>query len=133
MRVIETIHALRHQVAKWRQKQQSIALVTTMGNLHAGHLSLIKLAQQSADHVIVSIFVNPLQFSPDEDFAQYPRTLSDDLAQCKNIGVAVVFTPNETELYPHGRDSITKIVPPAYLNTILCGETRPHFFGLSSS
>lgn len=128
MQVIETVNAVREQVSRWRQANQVIAFVPTMGNLHAGHVSLIELAQQRADQVLVSIFVNPLQFSADEDFATYPRTLASDLVQCETAGVAAVFTPSEQLLYPQGNDSITFVVPPNPLNSILCSHSRPHFF-----
>lgn len=128
MLVLETINDVRQQVACWRQDNKKIAFVPTMGNLHAGHLSLIELAKQYADVVVVSIFVNPLQFAPNEDFTEYPRTLVNDLDQCEKQGVAAVFTPSESVLYPNSKDTLTQVSPPIALNSILCSGSRPHFF-----
>lgn len=106
----------------------TLALVPTMGALHEGHLSLIKQAQKHADRVVVSIFVNPTQFAPNEDFDSYPRTLEADLNACKKLGVDVVWTPTEHEIYPEGAQNAKKIIMPSELTQILCGVSRPHFF-----
>ncbi len=106
---------------------QLTCLVPTMGNLHDGHLSLIELAQKKAEKVVVSIFVNPLQFSPKEDFSSYPRTLSEDLAKLKSK-VDFVFLPDTKLLFPEGANNSFAIKAPAYLASPLCGITRPHFF-----
>lgn len=116
---------------QWQGK--TIALVPTMGALHEGHMALVRKARQLADVVIVSIFVNPLQFGPNEDLARYPRPLEQDLARCRDIGVDVVFTPAAETLYPEGMENVTTVVPPASLTNRLCGEFRPgHFTGVAT-
>lgn len=104
-----------------------LALVPTMGALHEGHLSLIRRARELADHVAVSIFVNPTQFAPHEDFDEYPRPIEDDLAKCETLNVELVFNPSVDELYPAGALDVTVDVPA--LGKILEGEHRPHFLG----
>ena len=94
MIVCQNIKQLREQTAMWRKNDERIAFVPTMGNLHDGHLSLVEIAHQHAVRVVVSIYVNPLQFAPGEDFASYPRTLEDDLKQLQMLGVDLVFTPD---------------------------------------
>lgn len=101
------------------------AFVPTMGNLHAGHLSLIDTARQHAKHVIVSVFVNPAQFGPNEDFATYPRTLEEDLALLKTKSIDVVYIPQVHDIYP-GPCKISFDIP--HLTQCLCGKSRPHFF-----
>jgi pantoate--beta-alanine ligase len=136
---------LIHQLVQWRTIQQQwqvssqrIAFVPTMGNLHEGHFSLVKLAQQHADKVVVSIFVNPLQFGPNEDFARYPRTLQADVKTLSKLGVDVVFAPSVDEVYPErGAESSGSegflVLPPPKLTNILCGESRPgHFTGVAT-
>lgn len=118
---------LRMQLAVWRNKKETVAFVPTMGNLHAGHLSLIDIAKKKAAHVVVSIYVNPLQFSPDEDFASYPRTLDDDLKQLVTAGADLVFTPDNTTIYPDGELQSTFVEVPG-LSQIIEGEFRPGFF-----
>lgn len=125
MNVVDSINALR---SERRALSGRVAFVPTMGNLHAGHLSLVELAAQQADHVVVSIFVNPLQFSPGEDLDRYPRTLARDLAMLSAYPVSIVYTPDEAQLYPNGREAHTQVVVP-WLSTQLCGRTRPNFFG----
>jgi pantoate--beta-alanine ligase len=111
-----------------RNKNQSLAFVPTMGALHSGHLSLVKTAKQHSERVIVSIFVNPLQFGPNEDFARYPRTLSADIELLTSSGTDAVFVPNIQEIYPTG--SQTRVNNPI-LSDQLCGEFRPgHFEGV---
>lgn len=133
---------LIHQLAHWRDirqqwqdSSQRIAFVPTMGNLHEGHFSLVKLAQQHADKVVVSIFVNPLQFGPNEDFDRYPRTLDADVQALSQLGVDVVFAPNVDEVYPErgsGSEGFL-VLPPPKLTDILCGESRPgHFTGVAT-
>ncbi|GAA5196917.1 pantoate--beta-alanine ligase [Rugosimonospora acidiphila] len=104
----------------------TVAVVMTMGALHDGHEALIRAAAERADRVLVTIFVNPLQFGPNEDFDRYPRTLDADLAVCARNGVDVVFTPTREEMYPHGEPSIR--VSPGPLGDILEGASRPGFF-----
>ena len=127
MIVCQNINQLRSQLGEWRKNNQSIAFVPTMGNLHAGHLSLVEIAQQKAAHVVVSIYVNPLQFSPDEDFASYPRTLEDDLKKLQSMGVDLVFTPDTQMVYPNGEQQSTFVEVPR-LSHVLEGECRPGFF-----
>ncbi|WP_308388987.1 pantoate--beta-alanine ligase [Acidithiobacillus sp. AMEEHan] len=118
----------------WRQRQRgSLALVPTMGHLHAGHISLLRLAQARAEQVLVSIYVNPLQFGPGEDFAAYPRSLESDLQQLAGHGCTAVFVPGDEDLYPRGATEQTRIVPPERLSNILCGAQRPgHFAGVAT-
>ncbi|MBU2754922.1 pantoate--beta-alanine ligase [Acidithiobacillus sp. CV18-2] len=118
----------------WRQQQRgSLALVPTMGHLHAGHLALLRLAQARAEQVLVSIYVNPLQFGPEEDFASYPRTLESDLQQLAEHGCTTVFVPSDDDLYPRGAAEQTQVVPPERLSSILCGTQRPgHFTGVAT-
>jgi pantoate--beta-alanine ligase len=99
-----------------------------MGALHAGHLSLISRARDLNDNLVVSIFVNPLQFGPKEDFGSYPRTFESDLEHCRALGVDTIFSPNAEEIYPDGKDFCTKVVPPPFLGDVLEGHFRPGFF-----
>lgn len=103
-----------------------------MGNLHVGHLSLVQRARESAEEVVVSIFVNPTQFGPDEDLAQYPRTLDSDLAKLKSLDVELVFVPNVADMYPNGTAQRTQVAV-TNLSTKLCGRSRPdHFAGVTT-
>lgn len=123
MKVIHSVAELRDQL----RGQLRVAFVPTMGNLHAAHLSLMRLARQYGDPVVVSIFVNRLQFGPNEDFDRYPRTLADDIAKLESQrDVYVLFAPDEKELYPEPQNF--KIQPGAALGNILEGEFRPDFF-----
>lgn len=127
MIVCKDVDQLRAQINAWRKNNETIAFVPTMGNLHDGHLSLIELAKQHATHVVVSIYVNPLQFSPDEDFSSYPRTLNEDLDKLKNINTDLVFTPDSAMIYPDGEQQSSFVEVPA-LSRIIEGEFRPGFF-----
>jgi len=132
MRIVETIVELEQALARWRGQGETVALVPTMGNLHAGHLSLVEAAKQRADHVVVSIFVNPLQFGPGEDFARYPRTPGEDRLKLQAFGVDLVFTPATTEIYPRSLDESTVVEVPQ-ITAILCGAHRPgHFRGVTT-
>lgn len=132
MDIITTIADLRQSL----QNHKKIAFVPTMGNLHAGHCHLAEIAKQHADCVVVSIFVNPLQFGKNEDLASYPRTLADDCEKLQKIGVNYVFTPTVQEMYPDSdaqdlRQTMT-ITPPQIAN-VLCGAARPgHFAGVAT-
>lgn len=108
-----------------------VALVPTMGNLHEGHLNLVETARERADSVVVSVFVNPLQFGPNEDYARYPRTLDEDAEALSDLGVDLVFAPSREQMYPHG-EPVTR-VSVIGLSEILCGESRPgHFEGVTT-
>jgi len=123
---------LREQLARHRRTGERIALVPTMGNLHAGHLRLIAEARRYAPVVVVSIFVNPLQFGANEDFDTYPRTPHEDQAALDTGGVDLLFMPNEQEMYPRGRAQTTYVEVPG-LGDILCGAHRPgHFRGVAT-
>lgn len=123
MKVVHTIQELRDQL----QGQSRIAFVPTMGNLHEGHLALMKLARQHGDPVVASIFVNPLQFGPNEDFAEYPRTLAQDIEKMEKArDVYVLFAPSEKEMYPEPQSFTMQ--PPTDLGNILEGKVRPGFF-----
>lgn len=126
----------------WRNEQedlsQRVVLVPTMGALHEGHLQLMKLAKLKGQKVVVSIFVNPLQFGVNEDFSKYPRTLTEDLTLCERVGVDAVWTPSVTTLYPDtfaqaDHTERTVITPPHWLTDDMCGKTRPgHFTGVAT-
>jgi pantoate--beta-alanine ligase len=123
MKVVHTIEDLRDQL----RGQNRISFVPTMGNLHAAHLSLMKMARQHGDPVVASIFVNRLQFGPNEDFDKYPRTLQDDIDKLQKANdVYVLFAPNESEMYPEPQNY--RVSPPSDLGDILEGEFRPGFF-----
>ena len=123
--IVNTVHDLREAVSDWRRENKSIALVPTMGALHEGHLSLVKLGLAQCDKVIVSIFVNPTQFAPHEDFDAYPRREEDDIDKLKQIGAQLVFVPDRQEMYGKGFSTSIDV---SGITEGLCGETRPHFF-----
>ena len=132
MRIVSTIAELRSMLGAWRAAGETVAFVPTMGNLHAGHASLFELARSHATHVVASIFVNPLQFGPSEDYTAYPRTLDDDAGIAAGQGVELLFTPSVTEMYPRGSEASTYVEVPE-LDDILCGEFRPgHFRGVAT-
>ncbi len=132
MKLVHTIDELRAVSAAWRATGDRIALVPTMGNLHSGHLSLVSLAADNAEHVIVSVFVNPTQFRPSEDYEAYPRTLDADARQLARIGADILFAPSVEEMYPGGIGSTTQVRVPG-LSEELCGASRPgHFDGVTS-
>ena len=128
MAILKDIASLR----QWRQSLHgTLALVPTMGNLHDGHLALVKLAATRAEQVLVSIYVNPLQFGPREDFAKYPRTLDRDLQRLHEAGCQTIFTPDDGLMYPRGRQDISVVMPQPSLGEVLCGASRPgHFTGV---
>ena len=124
--------ALGSTIRDWHQQGQSVALVPTMGNLHEGHLQLVKQAQQLADKVVVSIFVNPTQFVAGEDFETYPRTIEDDMTHLEAINTDLTFFPDVDEVYSDGLESDIQLVAPE-LGDIFCGEFRPgHFNGVAT-
>jgi pantoate--beta-alanine ligase len=133
LRVVRTAIDVRTAISSWRTNHETVAFVPTMGNLHAGHVSLAELASRSADRVVMSIFVNPTQFGPTEDFAAYPRTLAEDTSRVGETGVVdLLFVPDEREIYPFGTEQAVRVVLPS-LSRELCGASRPgHFDGVGS-
>lgn len=125
METAKTIKAVREFVDKARESGKTIGLVPTMGALHAGHISLIDAAVQRCDYVVVSIFVNPTQFVPSEDFNEYPRDFAGDLSKCEQAGVDVVFAPTADEMYPRENLSWVNMEK---ITENLCGLSRPTFF-----
>jgi pantoate--beta-alanine ligase len=129
-RIATTIDEIRQAVRAARQSGRTIGLVPTMGALHAGHASLMEIARQSSDFVIVSIFVNPTQFGPNEDFTRYPRMLDKDIELCNAQGVAVVFAPAAAAIFPAGFRTYVEVTE---LQDVLCGPSRPgHFRGVAT-
>jgi len=129
---VTTIAAVREHVHGWRREGLRVAFVPTMGNLHAGHVSLIESARRHGQRFIASIFVNPMQFGPNEDFAHYPRTPREDARMLADAGCSLMFMPDVAEIYPHGAERATRIEVPG-LSRILDGEFRPgHFEGVST-
>lgn len=127
MQIIHTVRELR----AWRKNAGTVAFVPTMGNLHEGHLALVREAKKRADNVVVSIFINRLQFGQGEDFDKYPRTLQQDADKLEAEGVAVIFAPDEKELYPNVEQRYN--VEPPHLQNELCGKFRPgHFRGVAT-
>ena len=132
LQVIETLPALRSQRATWRSAGERLALVPTMGNLHPGHLGLVTQAKAHADRVLVTLFVNPSQFGPGEDFERYPRTLDADLEALASVGCDAVFIPAVATIYPEGLPPRTRVCP-GPLAEQLCGANRPgHFEGVAT-
>ncbi len=132
MKVVNSKEELNEQLTEWRDEGEHIALVPTMGNLHAGHVSLVELARENAERVVVSIFVNPTQFGKDEDFEQYPRTLEKDTRRLKTISADLIFAPTVETIYPFGLEDATMISVPRITENF-CGKSRPgHFDGVTS-
>jgi pantoate--beta-alanine ligase len=128
--VTNTIDAVRQHVAEARRRGLSIGLVPTMGALHAGHASLIRIARAETGFVVVSIFVNPTQFGPAEDFTRYPRPMEHDLRVCRREGVDLVFRPEASTLYPPGYHTYVEVQG---MQDVLCGKSRPgHFRGVAT-
>lgn len=131
MKTLTTVAALRETVREWRRAGLRVGFVPTMGNLHEGHLELVRQARAHSDRVVVSIFVNPTQFGPNEDFDAYPRTLDADRAQLEPLGTDLVFAPTVEEMYPGG-ETLTWVDTEA-LGNHLCGASRPgHFRGVTT-
>ena len=132
MLIIETLPLLRQQIRRLRMEGKRLALVPTMGNLHDGHMKLVDEAKARADVVVVSIFVNPMQFDRPEDLARYPRTLQEDCEKLNKRKVDLVFAPSVKEIYPNGTETHTYVDVPG-LSTMLEGASRPgHFRGVST-
>lgn len=132
MKIIQTIDSVRSRVDAWHRNGEKVAFVPTMGNLHRGHMRLVECARELADRVVVSIFVNPLQFGEGEDLDAYPHTPELDAAKLQGAGVELLFRPAEEEIYPRGREGITFVEVPV-VSEGLCGESRPgHFRGVAT-
>ncbi len=133
--LLHKIEEVRKHVKNWKKQGLSIGLVPTMGALHAGHLSLIKKAVEKCDKVVVSVFVNPIQFCPGEDLDKYPRTLEADNKLCEEANADIVFAPSPSEMYGEGQmhtnDFLTYVIPPFFYTNKLCGKSRVgHFDGV---
>jgi pantoate--beta-alanine ligase len=132
MQSVTTISAVRERVRAWRLGGARVVFVPTMGNLHAGHVSLIEAARRHGERFAASIFVNPMQFGPNEDFAHYPRTPREDERMLADAGCDLMFTPDVGEIYPHGSERAARVEVPG-LSRILEGEFRPgHMEGVST-
>lgn len=132
MQILRDIPALRDTRAAWYQARETVALVPTMGNLHEGHLALVRQARGRADRLVVSLFVNPLQFDRPEDLAAYPRSLEADCRCLEREGVDAVFAPADQAVYPRGRENITRVEVPV-ISELLEGAHRPgHFTGVAT-
>ena len=132
MKIFDQPGMMREQLDHLRAESKTIGFVPTMGGLHEGHLSLVRQAKSVADAVVVSIFINPLQFGANEDLDAYPRKLEDDLQQLEQLDTDMVFTPTPDTMYPLGLEAQTKVLVPD-LTTVLCGASRPgHFDGVST-
>jgi pantoate--beta-alanine ligase len=138
MESISKIEEVRDKVSFYKTKYETVGFVPTMGYLHAGHMSLVRAAKNTCDRVVVSIFVNPSQFGPKEDFSTYPMDMEADLKMCRDAGVDVVFSPEAGDMYPRGiydlgSGALTFVEPVAGLTDKLCGESRPgHFRGVAT-
>lgn len=133
--IINKIQEVRENIREWKKSGYTVGLVPTMGALHDGHLSLIKKAKSECDKVVVSVFVNPIQFGPSEDFDKYPRTLNADEILCNQEGVDIIFAPSPTEMYGGEKNLsnniLTYVCPPYFYTDKLCGKTRTgHFDGV---
>jgi pantoate--beta-alanine ligase len=132
MDTVISLQDLRKKVLSWRRKGLKIGLVPTMGNLHAGHLSLVKYAKSRADKVVVSVFVNPLQFDDKTDLLAYPRTIEADIQKLSSVSCDMVFNPDVDTIYPNGMKGQSKVTVPA-IGERLCGHHRPgHFEGVAT-
>jgi len=132
MQTVHTIAELRAQVAAWKRAGERVAFVPTMGNLHRGHIHLVERARELAPRTVASIFVNPMQFGPSEDFAAYPRTLAADSRQLAAAGLDLLFAPSVAEVYPRPLENMTQVTVPE-LPAVLCGANRPgHFTGVTT-
>ena len=135
--LINNIEEIKKNIREWKKENTKIGLVPTMGALHKGHASLIETAKKTCDKVVVNVFVNPIQFGPNEDFDKYPRTIENDLELCKKLGVDIVFAPTPKEMYGENtklsNTELTFVCPPYNLVDCLCGKARPgHFDGVAA-
>ena len=133
--LLHTIEEVRAQIRNWKKSGMTVGLVPTMGALHEGHKSLIEKSVSTCDKTVVSVFVNPIQFCPGEDFDKYPRTIEADNELCEKIGADIVFAPSPKEMYGEGfilsNDFLTYVIPPFFYTDKLCAKTRPgHFDGV---
>ncbi len=132
MNTLHHIAQLRAAIARAREDGKRVGMVPTMGNLHAGHIALVEKALQRTDYVVVSIFVNPLQFGPSEDLDSYPRTLAEDQSKLLDAGAHLIFAPSVNEMYPEGMNGHTRVSVPV-VSEGLCGASRPgHFEGVAT-
>ena len=132
MQILNTIAELRAQVTAWKRAGERVAFVPTMGNLHPGHIRLVERARELASRTVASIFVNPMQFGANEDYAGYPRTLENDGRQLEAAGLDLLFAPPLTEIYPRPLEQMTQVAVPE-LSAVLCGISRPtHFNGVTT-
>ena len=132
MQIATTIAEVREKVLEWRSAGRKVGFVPTMGNLHDGHLALCRLARKVTRHYVVSAFVNPMQFGPNEDFNHYPRTLEKDEDLLRSVQCDLLYRPVAEEIYPNGLLNAVRVEVPG-LTDILCGESRPgHFEGVAS-
>lgn len=130
MRIIDSIYEMQHQADVWRRDGKRIALVPTMGYLHEGHLTLMRIAQKQGDVVVASIFVNPTQFGPGEDYERYPRDLERDTRLSEEAGVDVIFSPRPEDMFPVGYQTYVEVTQ---VTLPLCGRSRPgHFRGVTT-
>ena len=132
MEICKDFAAIRDIVGTWRREGRVVSLVPTLGNLHEGHMQLVQLAREHSNRVVVSIFVNPLQFGQNEDYALYPRTLKSDTDKLKQASTDALFCPSDKEIYPNSVEGQTLVSVPT-MTDILCGATRPgHFIGVTT-
>ena len=132
MQICRTFAEIRAAVGGWRVSGERTVFVPTLGNLHDGHLQLVRLARHHGQRVVASIFVNPLQFGKNEDYALYPRTLDADIEKLQSVGCDALFCPGDPEIYPNGVEQQTTVAVPT-MTDILCGATRPgHFTGVTT-
>ncbi|MCW5581452.1 MAG: pantoate--beta-alanine ligase [Luteimonas sp.] len=130
IRIVDELGALRAQVAQWKRERLRVGFVPTMGNLHAGHFSLVELARRHADRVVASVFVNPTQFGPSEDFARYPRTPEQDARGLEGVGCDLLWRPSVETMYPFGAGNAVRMRVPG-ITDVLDGAHRPgHFDGV---
>lgn len=130
---MSNIAAMRDEIRAWRVAGERVVLVPTMGNLHAGHLRLVEVAREHGERVVATVFVNPTQFGPGEDFDSYPRTLDADARGLRDAGADLLFAPATEAIYPGGAGPSTTVEPPPELANILCGAFRPgHFRGVAT-